>query len=103
MPLPPLTVPVPHSVGLQRPARTLPALACDSHMHIFVPRFAPSPHWLLPHRHRFAPSRQRPRPRQRRLPEQYQAELPQRQRRHRLQLRRPHQQRLARQLQWLLP
>ena len=23
----------------------LPALACDAHMHIFDPRFAPSPHW----------------------------------------------------------
>jgi predicted TIM-barrel fold metal-dependent hydrolase len=32
-------------VGLNRPARTLPPLACDSHMHIFDPRFAPSPHW----------------------------------------------------------
>ena len=36
---------VPHSVGLNRPARRLPPLACDSHMHIFDPRFAPSPHW----------------------------------------------------------
>ena len=36
---------VPHSVGLNRPARPLPPLACDSHMHIFDPRFAPSPHW----------------------------------------------------------
>ncbi len=42
---PPLPAPVPHSVGLNRPARTLPPLACDSHMHIFDPRFAPSPHW----------------------------------------------------------
>lgn len=25
--------------------RPLPALACDSHMHIFDTRFAPSPHW----------------------------------------------------------
>lgn len=41
----PLAVPVKHSVGLNRPARTLPPLACDSHMHIFDPRFAPSPHW----------------------------------------------------------
>ena len=41
----PLPAPVPHSVGLNRPARTLPPLACDSHMHIFDPRFAPSPHW----------------------------------------------------------
>lgn len=37
--------PVPHSVGASRPARKLPPLACDSHMHIFDPRFAPSPHW----------------------------------------------------------
>jgi len=36
---------VPHSLGLARPARRLPVLACDSHMHIFDPRFAPSPHW----------------------------------------------------------
>ena len=36
---------VPHSVGTNRPSRTLPALACDSHMHIFDARFAPSPHW----------------------------------------------------------
>ncbi|KAF1020039.1 MAG: 4-sulfomuconolactone hydrolase [Paracidovorax wautersii] len=45
MNLPPLTGPVPHSVGCGRPARRLPPLACDSHMHIFDPRFAPSPHW----------------------------------------------------------
>jgi predicted TIM-barrel fold metal-dependent hydrolase len=37
--------PVPHSVGVNRPARKLPALACDSHMHVFSPRFASSPHW----------------------------------------------------------
>lgn len=37
--------PVPHSVGLDRPAPALPADACDSHMHIFDPRFAASPHW----------------------------------------------------------
>lgn len=37
--------PVPHSVGTRRPGRALPADACDSHMHIFDPRFAPSPHW----------------------------------------------------------
>jgi len=37
--------PVPHSVGLDRPARPLPAGACDSHMHIFDPRFPASPHW----------------------------------------------------------
>lgn len=43
--MPPLSTPVPHSVGLNRPARALPPLACDSHMHIFDTRFAPSPHW----------------------------------------------------------
>lgn len=36
---------IPHSAGTARPARTLPPGACDSHMHIFDPRFAPSPHW----------------------------------------------------------
>lgn len=41
----PLAEPVAHSVGLNRPVRVLPPLACDSHMHIFDPRFAPSPHW----------------------------------------------------------
>lgn len=45
MGLPPLPEPVPHSVGLNRPLRALPAWACDSHMHIFDARFAPSPHW----------------------------------------------------------
>ncbi len=45
MRLPPLSQPVAHSVGLNRPARPLPALACDAHMHIFAPEFAPSPHW----------------------------------------------------------
>ncbi|MET1115262.1 MAG: amidohydrolase family protein [Comamonas sp.] len=45
MTLPALSRPVPHSVGLHRPARQLPVLACDSHMHIFAPEFAPSPHW----------------------------------------------------------
>ena len=45
MPLPALTTPVPHSVGLNRPQRPLPPCACDSHMHIFDPRFAPSSHW----------------------------------------------------------
>lgn len=45
MRLPPLSTPVAHSVGLNRPVRALPALACDSHMHIFDARFAPSPHW----------------------------------------------------------
>ena len=37
--------PVPHSVGLNRPQRKLPPGACDSHMHIFDPHFAPSAHW----------------------------------------------------------
>lgn len=37
--------PVPHSVGLNLPQRQLPPGACDSHMHIFDPRFAPSAHW----------------------------------------------------------
>ena len=37
--------PVAHSAGLNRRARPLPAAACDSHMHIFDPRFVPSPHW----------------------------------------------------------
>lgn len=36
---------VPHSLGSNRPAHSLPALACDSHMHIFDPRFPPSAHW----------------------------------------------------------
>ncbi len=45
MPQPALTTPVPHSVGLNRPRRPLPPGACDSHMHIFDPRFAPSSHW----------------------------------------------------------
>lgn len=45
MPLPALTTPVPYSVGLNRPQRPLPPGACDSHMHIFDPRFAPSAHW----------------------------------------------------------
>ena len=45
MSLPALTTPVPHSVGLNRPQRPLPPGACDSHMHIFDPRFAPSSHW----------------------------------------------------------
>ena len=40
-----MTAAVPHSVGLNRPARALPPLACDSHMHIFDTRFSPSPHW----------------------------------------------------------
>ena len=45
MNLPELNEPLPHSAGLHRPSRVLPALACDSHMHIFDARFAPSPHW----------------------------------------------------------
>ena len=45
MPLPALTTPVLHSVGLNRPQRLLPPGACDSHMHIFDARFAPSAHW----------------------------------------------------------
>ena len=36
---------VPHSAGTSPPSRPLPAGACDSHMHIFDPRFSPSPHW----------------------------------------------------------
>lgn len=40
-----MTAAVPHSVGLNLPARALPPLACDSHMHIFDARFSPSPHW----------------------------------------------------------
>jgi predicted TIM-barrel fold metal-dependent hydrolase len=40
-----LLQPVAHSVGLNRPVRQLPPLACDAHMHIFAPEFAPSPHW----------------------------------------------------------
>lgn len=43
--LAPLAEPVPHSAGLRRPTRALPALACDAHMHIFDARFPPSPHW----------------------------------------------------------
>lgn len=39
------TIAVAHSAGTDRPVRTLPPLACDSHMHIFDARFAPSPHW----------------------------------------------------------
>ena len=45
MTLPALSRPVAHSAGLNRPVRQLPALACDAHMHIFAPEFAPSPHW----------------------------------------------------------
>ena len=36
---------VPHSAGTAAPSRRLPPGACDSHMHIFDPRFPPSPHW----------------------------------------------------------
>lgn len=45
MTLAPLSEPVAHSAGTRRPRRGLPAGACDAHMHIFDPRFAPSPHW----------------------------------------------------------
>jgi predicted TIM-barrel fold metal-dependent hydrolase len=41
----PLSQPVPHSVGLNRPVLAFPPDACDSHMHIFDPRFAASKHW----------------------------------------------------------
>lgn len=37
--------PVAHSAGTRPPRRALPDGACDAHMHIFDPRFAPSPHW----------------------------------------------------------
>lgn len=40
-----ISAPVPHSAGTNRPSLLLPPLACDSHMHIFDARFAPSPHW----------------------------------------------------------
>ncbi len=40
-----LTDLVPHSAGLNRPQYMPPPGACDSHMHIFDVRFAPSPHW----------------------------------------------------------
>lgn len=40
-----LISPVPHSAGTRRPRRRLPKGACDAHMHIFDPSFAPSPHW----------------------------------------------------------
>ena len=36
---------VPDSAGAKRPSIEVPALACDSHMHIFDRRFAPSAHW----------------------------------------------------------
>lgn len=41
----PLDQAVPHSPGVNRPLRAVPAFACDSHMHIFDPRFPASPHW----------------------------------------------------------
>ncbi|UST56131.1 amidohydrolase family protein (plasmid) [Comamonadaceae bacterium OTU4NAUVB1] len=41
----PDAAPVPHSAGVRRPSRALPADACDCHMHVFDPRFAPSAHW----------------------------------------------------------
>ncbi|MYN13462.1 amidohydrolase family protein [Pusillimonas sp. TS35] len=34
-----------HSSGTNTPAHPLPDGACDSHMHIFDPRFLPSAHW----------------------------------------------------------
>ncbi len=37
--------PVPHSAGMNRPQPLPPQGACDSHMHIFDPRFVPSAHW----------------------------------------------------------
>ena len=37
--------PVPHSSGARRPRLEAPIDACDCHMHIFDPRFVPSPHW----------------------------------------------------------
>ena len=45
MRLPVLTTSVPYSAGLNHPQRRLPPGACDSHMHIFDPRFTPSSHW----------------------------------------------------------
>ena len=48
MHLPDLSEPVPHSAGRSRPSRVLPALACDSHMHIFDRRFSPPPPWPRP-------------------------------------------------------
>lgn len=41
----PIAHPVPHSAGTARPQWRLPALACDSHMHIFDGRFPKSTHW----------------------------------------------------------
>jgi D-galactarolactone isomerase len=37
--------PAPHSAGTRAPKLAAPAGACDCHMHIFDPRFSPSPHW----------------------------------------------------------
>ena len=37
--------PVPHSAGTRAPKLAAPTGACDCHMHIFDPRFSPSPHW----------------------------------------------------------
>ena len=36
---------VPFSAGTRAPKLAAPAGACDCHMHIFDPRFSPSPHW----------------------------------------------------------
>jgi len=36
---------VAHSLGANKPRCVVPPDACDSHMHIFDPRFSPSPHW----------------------------------------------------------
>lgn len=36
---------VAHSLGSDTPLQAMPARACDSHMHIFDPRFSASPHW----------------------------------------------------------
>ena len=36
---------VPYSRGSRLPRLKAPADACDCHMHIFDPRFEPSPHW----------------------------------------------------------
>lgn len=39
---------VPHSQGEEPPVLVAPEGACDCHMHIYDPRFAPSPHWKNP-------------------------------------------------------
>lgn len=36
---------VPYSRGSRLPRLKAPAEACDCHMHVFDPRFEPSPHW----------------------------------------------------------